>query len=84
MTTLPTPTAAPLTRDEIWQRIQRTHFFVRGGIYAGHRVRAVHPSPTPGKFVCEVDVVTRVSHGMTETIRRLVEIEVTELVDDNG
>jgi hypothetical protein len=28
-------------------------------------------------------VVTRVSHGMTETVKRLVEIEVTELVDDN-
>lgn len=82
MTTLPTPTAAPLTRDEIWQRIQRTHFRVRGGTYAGYRVRAVHPSPLHDKFVCEVEIQTRVSRGMSETVKRLVDIDVAELIDD--
>jgi hypothetical protein len=81
---MPEATTKPalLTRDEIWQRIQRTHFFVRGGTYAGYRVRAVHPSPTPGKFVCEVEIQTRVSRGMSETVKRLVDIDVAELIDD--
>jgi hypothetical protein len=82
VTTLPTPTTAPLTRDEIWQRIQRTCFRVRGGTLAGYRVRAVHPSPTPNYFVCEVEIQTRVSRGMSETVKRLVDIDVAELIDD--
>jgi hypothetical protein len=32
--------------------------------------------------VCEVEIQTRVSRGMSETVKRLVEIDVAELIDD--
>jgi hypothetical protein len=80
MTTIPTKPAA-LTVDELCHRVRFTYFRVRGGTYAGYRVRAVHPSPVPGKFVCEVEIQTRVSRGMPETVKRLVDIDVAELID---